>query len=76
MSSKSLILFKSTSCRQMGQQQRKREESRACCTEAQFAHKDIHKICGQPEKHFSIIDLAACVDMKPSYRAQLGVRRL
>jgi hypothetical protein len=73
MFSKLLILFKSASCRQKGQGERKREESRAWGTGAQFAHKDIHKICGQPEKHFSIIDLAANVDMKPSYRAQLGV---
>jgi hypothetical protein len=38
---------------------------------AQFAHKVIHKMCGQQQKRFSIIDLGALSQADPSFRAQL-----
>jgi hypothetical protein len=71
MASKSLILLSARDCREMEQRSQMLGKSRAWALPAQFAHKVIHKMCGQQQKRFSIIDLGALSQMNPSFRAQL-----
>jgi hypothetical protein len=71
MVSKLLILLSVAACRQIGHSGAKLGESRTWVSVAQLAHKVIHKICGQRQKRFSIIDLGAFSQMNPSFRLQL-----
>jgi hypothetical protein len=71
MFAKSLILLSSIGCRENGQAWQTLAKSRAWVSLAQFAHKVIHKKCGQQRKRFSIIDLGVISHMNPSFRVQL-----
>jgi hypothetical protein len=71
MAPKLLILLNTASCRQLGQSGAKLAESRTWVSVTQLAHIVIHKICGQRQKRFSIIDLGAFSQMNPSFRLQL-----
>jgi hypothetical protein len=71
MVAKSLILFRAGGCREMGQGDQRVGKSRAWAPQALFAHKVIHKICGQWQKRFSIIDLGGFSHMNPSFLVQL-----
>jgi hypothetical protein len=71
LAAKSLILFRRTRCREIEQRRRMYRESRTWVRMAQLAHKVIHKICGQSQKRFSIIDLGALPPVNPSFVAQL-----
>jgi hypothetical protein len=72
---KSLISFKSFGCQQNEQVSASQAESRLWAMAAGFAHKVIHKICGQTQKRIPIIDLGAFSHMKPSFRPQLDLSR-
>jgi hypothetical protein len=74
MHAKSLILFSTRACAELGQAKRKPEESRPWGILTQLAHKVIHKICGQRKNVFSIIDLGAFAQMNPSFLAQVARR--
>ena len=71
MVAKSLILFKTVKCREIGQGSQNPGKSRTWVVLALLAHKVIHKICGQGQKRFSIIDLGAFSKMDPSFSVQL-----
>lgn len=71
MFSKSLILFNAEDCSDKGQCSRKPEESRLWLALAQFAHKVVHRNCGQRKNDFPIIDLASIPNSKPSFAAQV-----
>ncbi|MCU0921923.1 MAG: hypothetical protein MUF16_16580 [Burkholderiaceae bacterium] len=73
MVSKYLILLSTKGCREMGQGSQMLAKSRAWALPAQFAHKVIHKMCGQRQKRFSIIDLGVLSQMNPSFLAQLDL---
>jgi hypothetical protein len=73
MTSKSLILFRVGCCREIGQGSQMLGKSRAWTLSTRFAHKVIHKICGQWQKRFPIIDLGAFPQMIPSFLAQLAL---
>ena len=71
MRAKSLILLGLNSCQQMGQSSLGPEESRLWATSDRFSHKVIHKICGQQEKRFPIIDLDPISQLHLSFHPQL-----
>jgi hypothetical protein len=73
MVAKSLILFRTPGCRQIGQGSQRLGKSRTWLPKLHLAHKVIHKICGQWKKRFSIIELGAFPHMNPSFPAQLGL---
>jgi hypothetical protein len=73
INAKLLISFKSRVCQQNEQPSASHAESRLWVTVAGFAHKVIHKICGQTQKRIPIIDLGAFSQMKPSFRPQLDM---
>jgi hypothetical protein len=72
---KSLISFKSCGCQQNEQPSASQAESRLWAMLPGFAHKVIHKICGQTQKRIPIIDLGVFSHMKPSFHPQLDMRR-
>jgi hypothetical protein len=73
MAAKSLILFITGCCREIGQERQMPGKSRPWAGLPLFAHKVIHKICGQRQKRFSIIDLDGISQMNPSFPVQLGL---
>jgi hypothetical protein len=68
---KSLISFSAETCAEKGHTSLKPEKSRPWALPTQLAHKVIHKICGQRQNGFSIIDLDGFAEIVPSFRAQL-----